>query len=188
MNNNLQQILHWALNPLKDGIWAKKIAKKNRDMAKSKEKSWGNLMIGQISNNQWTTKLGEGLVYDVLKLLGKNPHRPSKKGGYLPDWETDDAIWEVKTRNWTTSGTAGEKVLGTMYKYSDIPRLYGKPLKIVCVAYQEWELSEGNTRVFGDVSEDKQKILTLVKSMNIEYLKFNDLIQEYILMRHITDE
>ena len=59
--------------------------------------------------------------------------------GVHPDWETEDAIWEVKTRNWSVPGTAGEKILGVPYKYSDVPELYGKPLKIVCVAYQEWE-------------------------------------------------
>ena len=57
----------------------------------------------------------------LLKLLGKNPRKPKKKDGYIPDWECDDAIYEVKTRNWTTGGSAGEKVLGVMYKYSDIP-------------------------------------------------------------------
>ena len=42
-------------------------------------------------------------------------------------------------------GNSREKVFGTMYKYSDLPQIYGKPLYIVCVAYQEWELSYGNT-------------------------------------------
>ena len=75
-------------------------------------------MIGQESNGNWTTLLGENLVHDVLVLRGENPRKPKRMNGYEPDWETDEYIWEVKTRNWTTAGTAGEKVLGTMYKYS----------------------------------------------------------------------
>ena len=82
----------------------------------------------------------------ILEKIGKIVKRPEKKNHYLPDWETDDAIWEVKTRNWNTPGTAGEKVLGVPYKYSDIPRLYGKPLKIVLVAYQEHEFINGHTK------------------------------------------
>tara|TARA_Y100000992_G_scaffold299661_1_gene266797 strand:- start:1454 stop:1627 length:174 start_codon:yes stop_codon:yes gene_type:complete len=57
-----------------------------------------------------------------------------------------------------------------MYKYSDIPVLYEKPLKIVCVAYQEWELINGPTKIFGEVSENKQRFLDLAKSINIEYI------------------
>ena len=90
-------------------------------------------MIGQTNNGQWTTKLGENLVYNILKLRGENPKKIKKKGGFQPDWETDEYIYEVKTSNWMVSGTAGEKVLGTSLMYQDIPELYGKPLRIVCV-------------------------------------------------------
>ena len=65
-----------------------------------------------------------------------------------------------------------------MYKYSDIPVLYEKPLKIVCVAYQEWELINGPTKIFGEVSENKQRFLDLAKSINIEYIKFSDLVKK----------
>ena len=85
-------------------------------------------------------------------------------------------IYEVKTRNWTTSGTAGEKVLGTMYKYSDIPIIYKKPLKIVCVAYQEYELTHGTTKIFNNVSPTKKEFLELANKLNINYIKFSDLI------------
>jgi hypothetical protein len=86
-------------------------------------------------------------------------------------------MYEVKTRNWTTTGTAGEKVLGVMYKYSDIPDLYGKPLKIVCVAFQEYELTNGPTKIFGDELSDRKKAyLELAKTQDIEYMKFSDLV------------
>lgn len=146
---------------------------KIRARAMQAEKEWGNKMIGQKANGNWTTRLGEDLVRDTLEVMGVNPRKPKTIGGYSPDWETDDAIWEVKTRSWTVSGTAGEKVLGTFYKYSDIPELYGKPLKIVCLAYQEWELSHGTTRLFGKVSPQKQAILDVAKKLNIEYVKFS---------------
>ena len=179
----LEEIIKWATTPYINGITYKKIrgAEETRSaMLKSAnvlEKAWGNMIIGATNNNQWTTKLGENLVKDVLTYYhGKSVTRPEKKSHYIPDWETEDAIWEVKTRNWTTQGTAGEKVFGVPYKYSDIPDLYGKPLKIVCVAYQEWELTYGNTRVFGDVSDKKKDMLEYWRDRQIEFVKFSDLV------------
>lgn len=172
----------WALKGWKNGITTKKISKVERDIANRNEKIWGNMMIGNDTptNNQWTTKLGEQLVYDMLVSNGENVTRPKKISGYKPDWETDYAIWEVKTRNWTTSGTAGEKVFGVPYKYSDVPKLYNKPLKIVCVAYQEWELTYGNTKIFGEVSSQKKEILNFWKDRQIEFVKFSDLVPDYL--------
>ena len=187
MTTLLKERINWALTPYPNGIAStvEKITGKNisqlRSIAKTQETEWGNSIIGQTKNGNWTTLLGEGLVYDVLTLKGENPRKPQTKNGYSPDWETDEYIYEVKTRNWTTTGTAGEKVFGVMYKYSDIPKLYGKPLKIVCVAYQEYELIYGNTKIFGEVSETKKKYLDLAKSLDIEYIKFSDLVKDLVI-------
>ena len=184
---NFSEILQWALTPFKNGLTYKNVTKTDkftvnqiRDSAKLQEKEWGNKMIGQKNNGQWTTALGENLVYDILVMGGENPRKPITIDNYSPDWETDSYIYEVKTRNWCTTGTAGEKVLGTMYKYSDVPLLYGKPLKIICVGYQEYELSHGNTRIFGEVSERKKKFLNLAKEFDIEYIKFSDFAKNII--------
>tara|TARA_B100001287_G_C22677196_1_gene528337 strand:+ start:1288 stop:1890 length:603 start_codon:yes stop_codon:yes gene_type:complete len=178
---NFEEIRAWAVNPFPNGLTdtvtrtESQTIKQIRDSANKAEKKWGNSMIGQKSNGNWTTLLGEGIVHDVLCKRGENPRKPLRKGGYEPDWETDNYIYEVKTRNWTTSGTAGEKVPAVMFKYSDIPELYGKPLRIVCVAYQEWELTNGKTKVFGEVGERKRRFLNLAASMGITYVKFSDL-------------
>jgi len=173
----LKERIQWALN--KPTCIEKKEGEtigQQKEKCKNEEKIWGNKMIGQNDNGQWTTLVGEGLVFDVLDLLGENPRKPIPKGGFLPDWETDDYIYEVKTSNWWVSGTAGEKVLGTFIKYKDIPELYGKPLKIVCVAYQEYELTHGKTKYFGEITEKIQQVLKMAKSWNIEYVRFSDLV------------
>ena len=145
------------------------------------EKKWGNSMIGQENNGQWTTLLGERLVYDVLQLRGENPRKPIRKGGFEPDLETDEYIYEVKTSNWWVSGTAGEKVLGTFIKYQDIPELYKKPLRIVCVANQEEELTNGKTVYFGEkITKKTQEVLNMASLWNIEYIKFSDLVSPVI--------
>ena len=180
MTSTLAQRIKWALTrpekPVKEA--GKTIAQLNNELQKQ-EKTWGNEMIGQENNGQWTTKLGEQLVFDVLKLRGENPRKPERRAGFEPDWETDEYIYEVKTSNWWVSGTAGEKVLGTWIKYQNIPELYNKPLKIVCVAFQEWELTHGKTRYFGDnITEKSQQILELAKSWNITYLPFSELVRD----------
>lgn len=160
---------------------------KQRKEQEEKEKLWGNTMIGQNGNGQWTTKLGEELVYDVLELMGKNPKKTKSINGFKPDWETDDYIYEVKTSNWWVSGTAGEKVLGTWIKYQDIPELFGKPLRIVCVAFQEYELEYGKVKYFGEnISEKTKKLLELAKTWNIEYIRFSDLVMN--ISHHFRDD
>lgn len=146
------------------------------------EKVWGNSMIGQTNNGQWTTLLGEWGVFDTLQYLDKNPKKVERKNGFEPDWDADDGIYEVKTRNWSVSGTAGEKVLGTWIKYRDVPKLYGKPLYIVCVGYQEWELTYGKTPYFGDKIDEKTKeVLELAKSWNIYYVPFSKLVSKLFI-------
>lgn len=177
--NTLKQRIQWALTkPVCEFKPTPELTiKQQKTQQQDAEKKWGNLMINQVNNGQWTTLLGENLVYDVLKVLGENPRKPQKKNGFLPDWETDNFMYEVKTSNWCVSGTAGEKVLGTFIKYQDIPELYGKPLKIVCVAYQEHELTHGKTKYFGnEVSQKTKQILDLARSWNITYVPFSELV------------
>jgi hypothetical protein len=171
-------IIEWATTPWLNGLTYKKISKEDRKIAALKEKQWGNNLINMTNNGNWTTRVGEGIVHDILNDRNENPRRPQNLSCYNPDWETDKYIYEVKTSNWTIGGTAGEKVLGTMYKYSDVPIIYNKPLKIICIAYQEYELTHCNTKIFGDISENKKKFLALAKSMNIEYVKFSDFVKD----------
>lgn len=175
---NLKERIRWALTKPEAIVKQSGVTiAQQKEEAKKKEKKWGNEMIGQTNNGQWTTLLGEKLVYDVLQLRGENPRKVVRRDGFEPDWETDEYMYEVKTSNWWVSGTAGEKVYGTFIKYQNIPELYGKPLKIVCVAYQEEELTNGKTKYFGDnITEKTQGALDMAKSWGIEYIRFSDLV------------
>lgn len=152
------------------------------------EKAWGNQLYkkffeGKKNTSQWTTKVGEGLIRFLLEAQGKRVWIPEAKETevsgtkYKPDLETEDAIWEVKTRSYCTKGTAGEKILGTPLKYSEIQELYGKPLKIVLLGYQEVEAIE-KFKLF-DMPEDsnKYKMLKFFESMGITYVKGSDLLK-----------
>jgi len=176
---NLKERISWALHKPSAIVKTPDITiAQQKKEAQETEKKWGNDMIGQSNNGQWTTLLGEKLVFDVLQARGENPRKVVRMDGFEPDWETDDYIYEVKTSNWWVSGTAGEKVYGTFIKYQNIPELYGKPLKIVCVAYQEYELTNGKTKYFGEnITKKTQLILDIAKSWDIEYIRFSDLVK-----------
>jgi len=175
---NLKECINWALTKPEKII--KQNGMTNAQQLKEqqeKEKNWGNKMIGQTTNGQWTTLLGENLVYEILRLRGENPMAVKSKNGFKPDWETDEYMYEVKTSNWCVSGTAGEKVYGTFIKYQDIPELYGKPLRIICVANQEYEFTNKQPVYFGNnVTKKTKDALELARSWGIEYMPFSELV------------
>lgn len=169
--------LDWALAPVTTGS-LRNCDRSVTEDDKREEKDWGNSAIQRDKQTgNWTTLLGERLVALVLESHGHRVFKPAKIDHKCPDWETDELVVEVKTSNWTISGTAGEKVLGVPYKYASVPRLWNKPLVIVCVAYQEWELTHGNTRIFGtDIAPEQQHMLDMWKGMNIHFVQFSRLL------------
>ena len=195
-NKYAEQII-WSVTPHENGLTYAvgdytgidmKIGEQRR-LAEKNEKCWGNQMIGKYEegklNGNWTTKLGERLVNEVLVKLNENPKRPEIRDGFQPDIETDKRIIEVKTKSWTVSGTANEKILGTWLKYQNIPELYNKPLSIVCIGHAEWELTYGKTKFFGDeVSNKTKEALRLAKIWGIEYVRFSDLVYSSINSVH----
>ena len=170
-----QEVIDWIVRKEK-WLTVKQTKKEN-----ILEKEWGNLIINQTDNNQWTTNLGETILKEILLVLNKKVWRPNLMNGYKPDWETEDGIYEVKTRNWTTSGTAGEKILGTPFKYADIPVLYKKPLYIVTIAYQEYE-AFSKFELFDSKSQRRIQMIKQWKEMDIEFIKCSDLLKKIKLI------
>jgi len=199
----LLKLCYWSLNPFPNGLTYNKDTyinpnndkvKNIQETAKKLEKKFIYDLPQPSKSNSKAKKLGfgkigENLVYDILSFMGENPRKPQKYPNccYQVDWEGDNYIWEVKTRSWTEPGTAGEKVLGTMYKYSDLPVIYGKPLKIVCIGYQEYELCNNNTRIWNVASERKKKMLELARSFDIEYIKFSDLVKPFMKEKEVIE-
>ena len=154
------------------------------------ESLWWNKLIWQEGNKQWTTLLCEGSVKELLEALwyknvknARSLQSSFSKKRYSPDWECDDFVWEVKWRSWTTPWTAGEKILWAPLKYSEIPKLYWKPLRIITVWYQEWEAK--NWFACGNLinpeerwTEELAKMLLLFKKLKIEYVWFTDLLEK----------
>lgn len=149
-------------------------------LTKEKETAWGKAVVG-CNTTQWTTQVGEGILCDILLLQGQFPRRVSAKKAsngknLCPDWETETALYENKARTYTVTGTAGEKILGVPMKYCECKRLYGKPLYIVCMAFQEIE-AEDTFMLFDPHSKELQDTLTdYDKRLSIRYVKATDML------------
>lgn len=153
---------------------------------KEKEYKWGvdktmkyNIPI-EGSLRFWSGAFGEYYVYSSLITKCKSVRRPTPMNGLTPDWECDDFIYEVKTRNYTSKGSAGEKALGIPLKYCDIPELYKKPLKIVLVGRMEYDgINKYNILHNNELSikssDAKSLLLNTYENMGITFLGASEL-------------
>lgn len=97
-----------------------------------------NIFRSLCDSKMWSGIAGEFIVQQLLGGAEKC-WRPKSYKGMKPDLETLYGLIEVKTRNWTTPGTAGEKIFAVPHKYRNIVLDKQKPLYIILVAYQEYE-------------------------------------------------
>lgn len=169
---NNQSIQNWVfMTPNYVEMHHKKNNKNYKELALIEKCSLGTSVTSQSVH--WSNSLGENIVYELLKLFGLEVKKRSKVlingRTYIPDLETPYAYYEVKTRNYSTPGTSGEKILGTPLKYIDIPKETGKPLFIVLVGFQEYEAIH-MFNLFGDMSNDKKKIIDTYANMGIYYI------------------
>lgn len=189
-----QEFIKWCKNWITKETLATTSSAKILKPYADEENLWWNKIIWTTNNNQWTTLLCQEAVREILIALWYKNVANSRKlkssvrnKWYDPDLESDEAVWEVKWRNWTTPWTAWEKILWTPLKYSEIPKLYWKPLKIVLVWYQEYEAK--NWFACWDLvdkswwrTKEADDILNFYKTKNIEYIAFTDLLKKLNLI------
>ena len=122
-------------------------------------------------DGKWSGDLAERIFRELV------PHGwvPQKVGCHQLDWEDDDSYYEVKSQSLNGGGTAQDKILGTPVKYSQIFKLTGKPLKIVCFGAAETLTREVLQR---DCPQMRDQI-ALWKSWGIEFLWGSDLIKDF---------
>jgi len=156
---------------------------KDEEKYKVLEDAWGQAMLrirrpDLKLDKQWTNKFGEHLCEELFTVLGKTVTKPVKQNHYQPDSETDEFILEAKAQTYFTSGTAGEKILGTPFKYAEIPELYGKPLKIICMGGAEKVCRENYGNLPGPKQTvQKQEFIAFYKKMGIEYVGATDILR-----------
>lgn len=183
-----KEVIQWLFE---DFSFLPAIEKKNKTVDTKKYKElediWGQTVMKSRRpdldlDGQWTNKFGEHLCEEIYTLLGKTPGKPVKKEGKQPDIETEDSVVEVKAQTYFTTGTAGEKMMAVPFKYAEIPRLYSKPLSILCIGGAE-KLSR---ELYGNLpgpkcSAEKQWLLNAFKMMRIEYVAATDLLKKLII-------
>jgi hypothetical protein len=159
---------------------------KDQDKYKKLEDEWGRNILKSRRpdlklDKQWTNKFGEHIGEELFTLLDKNVTKPVKKEHYQPDIETDDNIVEVKTQTFYTTGTAGEKILGVPFKYAEIPDLYSKPLKIVCIGGAEKVCREQYGILEGEkCSIEKREFLDMYREKGFEFIGATDILKSLI--------
>ena len=132
-------------------------------------------------DKQWTGKFGEHICEEIYLLLGKVTSIPPSRQGHKPDLEVDDAIIEVKTQTFYTTGTAGEKILGCPFKYCEVPDLWGKPLKIICLGGAEKVCRSTYGNLPGEkCSPQKKELLDYFKVRGIEYIGATDILRSLV--------
>ena len=182
-----KQVIQWLAG---DMSFLPPIEKKNKtaDEAKYKvlEDKWGQeaLRLRRPDlklDKQWTNKFGEHLCEEFLMLQGKTVTKPIKKEHYQPDSEVDDAIWEAKAGTFHTGGTAGEKILGCPFKYAEVPDLYSKPLKILCMGGAERVCREQYGNLDGPkMTPQKKRFIDFFKASRIEYVAATDILKSFV--------
>lgn len=179
-----KEVVQWLFGDLS---FLPPIEKKNKKADKARykvlEDKWGQDTLRTRRpdlklDKQWTNKFGEHICEELYMLQGKTVSKPVKKENYQPDSEIDDAILEAKAGTFYTDGTAGEKILGCPFKYAEIPDLYGKPLKIVCMGGAEKVCRESYGNLPGaKCSTQKKKFLDFFRENRIEYIGASDILK-----------
>jgi len=179
-----KEVVQWLFGDLS---FLPPIEKKNKTadeaVLKVLEDKWGQTMLkirrpDLKLDKQWTNKFGEHLCEELYSLLGKTVSKPVKKEHYQPDSEVEDAIVEAKAGTFHTGGTAGEKILGCPFKYAEIPDLYGKPLKIVCMGGAEKICRESYGNLPGSkCTPQKKRFLDFFRENRIEFIGASDILR-----------
>lgn len=178
-----KEVVKWLFGDLS---FLPSIEKKNKtsDVKKYKilEDKWGQTMLKNRRpdlklDKQWTNLFGEYVCEEIYTLIGKEVSKPNKKENFQPDYEIDDAIIEAKTQTYYTRGTACEKILGCPFKYADIPSLYSKPLKIMCIGGAEKLCREYYGNLDGSKCSTQKKVfLDFYKEQQIVYVGATEVI------------
>ena len=183
-----KEVIQWLFGDLSFlPVTTKKSKKAINTELKVFEDKWGKEMLKLRRpdlklDKQWTNKFGEHICEEIYTLLGKVVSKPANKEHHQPDSEVDDAIIEAKTQTYYTDGTAGEKILGCPFKYAEIPDLYGKPLKILCMGGAEKVCRESYGNLPGEkCTIQKKKFLDFFRENKIEYIGASDMLKSLSL-------
>jgi len=173
------QVKNWLDNNLT--FITEQVSKKSE--YKRIEDIWGRNVMKSVRpdlklDKQWTNLFGEYIVREYFENKNIDISHPIKKKGFKPDFEIEKYIIEVKTGSYFTEGTGHEKILGTPFKYCEIPVLYNKPLLIICIGKAEYLGRHKYGFLDGEVLQNceiKQRYINFFKDNKIYYIGYTEL-------------
>lgn len=175
---NQKEVLQWIHNDL-TFLYPQNETKPKAKVLKTLEDNWGRSLMKErrpdLNGKQWSSLLGQYIVEEALYLLlskNKISTQPQKEN-FRPDFEVDDAVIEVKTQSYFTTGTAEEKILGCPLKYADIPELFQKPLKIICVGHAEVFIKS----YLRSTSRKRKSYIEFFKDQGTEFICLTDIFK-----------
>lgn len=162
------------------------------------EKAFGTKIYQDICKvksppSNWSTKISEEFCKELLSYVFDTNVTNCKNDRELhirldlqsnqPDFKN---FFEVKCRTYLTTGTAGEKILGTPKKYSKVYLKYKIPLYIILVGYQEKEAVDKfdlfNLNPMNKLHKNDIKLMNLYyHDFHINYIRSSDLIKLALL-------
>jgi len=173
-----KEVIQWLLN---DTSFLSEQENQTKEQYKILEDEWGRSIMKARRpdlnfKKQWTNLFGEYVTEELFTLLGHNVRRARHLQRFRPDLEIDESILEVKTGTYFTDGTAYEKIPGTPFKYSAIPTLYDKPLKIICIGGAEQASILSGVLPGPNQTDEKREFLNFYREKRIEFVAITDLI------------
>ena len=162
------------------------------------ETRWGISKCTSLATKNWSTCISENFSKELIYYLFDNKKILSNKKSKIclennsdckPDIEIDNYIFEVKCKKWHSTGTAGEKILGTPVKYNKISDITGKLVRIILLAGQEEEAIK-KYHLFDIDSNDKRNMeqLELWYQQGTQFIKCSDLIKLAIIKSNKSED
>lgn len=177
-------ILKWIFGDLTFLNMPVNMNRNNGPLCQTIENDWGRSIVRSIrpefDSKQWTTIFGETVAKELYELMGHSVMKDVPIKNHLhPDVLTTTHVVEAKTQTYHTTGTAGEKILGTPFKYAEVPELYGKPLHILCIGGAEKRCREEYGNI-GEITGRKKTYIDFYKSMDILFVAATDALMSLI--------
>ena len=158
------------------------------------EKAFGTKIYQDICKiksprSNWSTKISEEFSRELLSYIFDTTITNCKNDSELHirlDLQSNQQdfknFFEVKCRTYLTTGTAGEKILGTPKKYCKVYLKYKMPLYIILVGYQEKEAVDKfdlfNLNPMNKLHKNDIKLMDLYhEDFHINYIRSSDLIK-----------
>jgi hypothetical protein len=158
---------------------------------KKEEDKWGRQLMRKKRQDlpfekKWSGMFGEAIFSEACKLMKKQCIKfPGIRDGNKmrhPDFQAGKSLVEIKTQTYKTDGTACEKIIGSAYKYKNVPRLVGKPLLIYCIGAAELYSREN-----GYFDKNEPIIKLYAESYNVHYRSFSNLLY-WISKHHLSSD